>query len=87
MEVPDTEPGHAGQSLGSSMIARMALVASLLSPHPLSGTLIQVRMSALDLFNIHLLLAFLVRSLDKTNSAGNDYLGAEAGTVYLRARG
>jgi hypothetical protein len=28
--------------------------------------------------NIHLLLAFLVRFPDKTNSAGNDYLGAEA---------
>ena len=41
----------------------------------------RIRMSALGLFSIHLLLAFLVRSPDVTDSAGNDHLdlGAEYG--------
>jgi hypothetical protein len=53
-------------------------VAGLLSLPMLSGTLIRVRISALGLFSIHLLLAFLVRSPDITDSAGNDHLGTEA---------
>jgi hypothetical protein len=34
-------------------------------------------MSALGLFSIHLLLAFLIRSPNITDSAGDDHLGAE----------
>jgi hypothetical protein len=53
-------------------------VAGLLSLPILSGTLIRARVSALGLFSIHLLLAFLVRSPDITDSAGDNHLGAEA---------
>ena len=54
------------------------MVAGLLSLPTLSRTLVRVRMSALGLFSIHLLQAFLVRSPDITDSAGNDRLGTEA---------